>query len=420
MTHHILLHPKQHSRNDHNLYSSKVSLEKYQAIFDRSGWAFANFYLQFAQSHQNDFDAIDQESANFQLVRRWLFDQNDMRAAESLIALIKVLTAYLHRPELAAELLTYCQGGLQACKHIDLNPGWLYLLRYEAHNFLGEWNRALADAETAIRVAHGTDPTSHAKAMLAWGCLQFNRGNYPVALDTLTQAEPLLTAINDLEGVATVRAQFAAYHLNRGELNQALASYLEVDRLRRQIDPTGPSNHTLLMLGVVYRNMGDFETGAEYLKRLLERGEATKNPGVIATASHHLAWLRLRQQNMAEARRLAAQAKQLYLKINDPRGASDTDEQLGLIAILDKDIDAAETHLKHSLTVRQELGNQQGAANSLGLLADVYARKGQIWLGVYYMWHSWRLYYRLGVLTRQQILKKARQFWQLAIVEKWP
>ncbi len=394
------------------------STEKYQVIFHQAGWSFANYFLTYAQTHQDNFDALDQEFTNLLTVRSWLANRQNKQPARLLIDLIKSLTAYLRRPEFAAELLTYCQCGLQACQNIGLNPGWLYLLRYEAYNFLGEWDHALADAETTIRITQDADPTSHARAMLALGRLQFNRGDYPVALDTLAKAESLLTAIDDLEGVATTRAEFAAYHLNRGELDQALALYLEVDRLRRQVNPTGPSNHTLLMLGVVYRNMGDYEKGSEYLRQLLERGEAEDSPGVIATASHHLAWLHLRQQNITKARRLAARAKQLYLEINDPRGASDTDEQLGLIALLDDDIDVAETYLKRSLTLRQRLGNQQGTANSLGLLADLYARKGNIRLGLYYMWSSWVLYRRLGVLTRQQIFKKAKRFWQLAVVER--
>jgi tetratricopeptide (TPR) repeat protein len=171
------------------------------------------------------------------------------------------------------------------------------------------------------------------------------------------------------------------------------------------------------MLGVVYRNKGDYEQGAKYLQELLERGHSQHNPGVVATASHHLAWLRLREQQVQEASQLASRAKQLYLDINDPRGASDADEQLGLLALMAGDLDAAETYLHSSLTIRRQLGNQQGAANSLGLLADLYARKRKLWLGLYYMGHSWATYRRLGVLTRHQIVKKLKQFWQLVIVE---
>jgi tetratricopeptide (TPR) repeat protein len=395
------------------------SVQKHQAVFLQAGWSFAQYYLNFARTYQDDFDALDRESANLLTLRAWLANQQSKQSARLLIDLIKALTAYLRRPERASELLIYCQSGSQACKIIGTNSGWLYLLRYEAYNFLGEWDRALSDAETAIRVAQESDPVSHARATLALGRLQFNRGDYAAALETLAEAERLLTAINDLEGVATAQAEFAAYHLNRGELDQALGLYLEVDRLRRQVDPTGPSNHTLLMLGVVHRNKGEYEKGAEYLEQLLARGETEGNASAIATASHHLAWLHLRQQNMAEARRLSAQAKQLYLEINDPRGASDADEQLGLIALLDDDIDAAEAYLKRSLTIRQRLGNQQGAANSLGLLADLYARKGNIRLGLQCMWQSWTLYHHLGVLTRQRVFKKAKQFWQLAVVKRW-
>ncbi len=399
----------------HSIQIPQADIEKAQSIFYQSGHSFVIYYFSFVNEYQNDFDVLNIEFANLRLVRDWFTHHLDIKSARLLLDFIELLTSYLHRPELAHELLDFCEEGLQACNKLNSNPGWLLLLRYAAHNYLGNWSTAVDDAQSAIDTARGVDTETYARGMLALGSLQFNQGDYKTALVTLYQAEKILTQINDIEGVATARAQYAAYHLNRGELDQALIRYQEVDRLRRQIDPTGPTHHTLLMLGVVYRNKGDYNQGAKYLQQLLSQGQAENNLGVVATASHHLAWLYLRQQKIERGRQLAIQAKKLYVEINDPRGISDTNEQLGLLSIMDHKFDIAEVYFKQALLVRQNLQNKQGMANTLGLLADLYVRQHKIGLGLWYMCRSWIIYHRLGVLTYQQIIKKSKQFLQLAI-----
>lgn len=393
-------------------------LQKHRVIFFNTGWSFSHYYVHYAQTYANDFDALEAELPNFSTLRAGLFNQNTHQAARLLLTLLEHLTPFLHRPEFATELVSYCRAGLQACHRLEANPGWVLLLRYAAYNYLGEWDRALADAQAAVKFTQDTDPARHARALLSLGSLQFNRGNYAVALETLTRAEVLLRRVNDIKGVATARAQFAAYHLNRGELDQALARYQEVDQLRRQVDPTGPTDHTLLMLGVVYREKGDYQQAAKYLSQLRQRGEDEGKRGAEATASHHLAWLYLKQEKVTEARRLALRAKQLYLEISDPRGASDADEQLGLIALLEGDDETAAACFHQALEARQYLGNQQGAASCLRHLSNLYTRRGNIRLGLYHLGLSVLLYQRIGVLSRQRIMKMIKQFWRIVIVER--
>ncbi|RLC97062.1 MAG: hypothetical protein DRI77_07740, partial [Chloroflexi bacterium] len=311
-----------------------------------SAHRFANHYLCYAQTHAHDFASLDQESANFQTARVWLAVQDDSESAQQIIAFTRALAVYLRQRALNNELLAYCHGGLQACERLGVNQGWVLLLQYEAHNALGDWDNALTDAQAAIKASRSADPINHARAVLALGRLQLNRGDYRLALNTLATAEKLLYDLQDLDGITTAKAEVAAYHLNRGELDQALYLYLEVDQLRRRAGATSSADHTLLMLGVVYRKKGDYQKATGFLHELLRRGELEENPGTVATAAHHLAWVNMNQGNLGEARRLGERAKQLYLEISDPRGASDADEQLGLIALSEGNTDVALFHLK--------------------------------------------------------------------------
>lgn len=358
--------------------------------------------LGLARRYQNQYERLDDELANLRASQSWLATQSSEETARLVIAYVQVLASYLRQRGFNAELLRWCEDGLRACERLRQNPGWLLLLRSEAQNALGRWDETMASIQAAIEASRGEDPQTYARAVLALGRLQLNQGDYKTALETLAQAETLLSEQSDYEGLVTVRSEVAAYHLNRRELDKALSLYLEVDRLRRQAGATETSDHTLLMLGVVHRKKREYEQAAAYLQQLLKRAEAQRNRGAAATAAHHLAWVRLNQGDLAQARRLCGRAIELYEEIGDTRGASDAYEQLGFIVMTEGQGEEAVSCLERSLAMRRQLGNQEGEASSLRRLAIVHLRMGHLAAAVRDLWQSLATYRRLGVLSRQR------------------
>ena len=366
--------------------------------------------LDLARRFQHQHDRLDDEFANLRASQSWLATQDSEEAAHLLIDYVRVLAQHLRQRGLDAELLRWCKDGLRACDKLRRNAGWLLLLRSQAQNALGQWDDATASIQAAIEASEGKDPSAFAQAILALGRLQLNRGNYRVALETLAKAESLLSEQSDYEGLATARSEIAAYHLNRSELDKALSLYHEVDRLRRQAGATEASDHTLLMLGVVYRRKKDYEQALTYLQRLLERSETRRNRGATATAAHHLAWVHLNQGDSLQARRLCGRAIALYEELGDTRGASDAYEQLGLIALTGEQRQEALSLLERSLVIRRQLGNQEGAASSLRRLAAAHIRMRHLTAAACDLWQSLSTYRRLGVLSRQRFIAIVGEF----------
>jgi tetratricopeptide (TPR) repeat protein len=121
---------------------------------------------------------------------------------------------------------------------------WLELLKAECYYARGEWDRGLAAARIAVERASGLDPKTYAHAMLAMGRMQLNAGDYNEALRTLKVAQDLLTDLDDREGLATAVAEFAAYQLNRGKNEKALALYQEADRIRGRTESRDMTDHS--------------------------------------------------------------------------------------------------------------------------------------------------------------------------------
>jgi tetratricopeptide (TPR) repeat protein len=231
----------------------------------------------------------------------------------------------------------------------------------------------------------------------------------------MSAAEACLAQTVDDEQLMTVRAERAAYHLNRGDLDKALSLYLEIDRRRQYAGAPEPSDHTLLMLGVVYRKKKDYERAAEYLQRLLECGEVQRSRSTTATAAHHLAWVYLSRGDLRPARSLCGRAIVLYEEIGDERGLSDAYEQLGCIVLAAGQGGEAVSHLQRSLFMRRQLHNQQGEASSLRHLAIAYLTLGHLGAAFRHEWQSLLIYHRLGVLSLQRMVNMLRELLTWAV-----
>jgi tetratricopeptide (TPR) repeat protein len=369
--------------------------------------------LTLIRRYRQQYAQLDEERDNCRLSCDWLAQQTTEDAARLLIEFLSEFTPYLQQRGLAGELAQWCKLGLQACKRLNQNPGWVLLHLAEAQNALGRWHEALSTIQSAIDVCAKVDARVYAKALSALGRLQLNQGRYEQALTTLLEAQTLLAQQSDITGLAAVRSELAAYHLNRYELDKALLIYRGVDELHRQAGAIEETDHTLLMLGVVYRKKQNYDKAARYLTQLLQRSEAHQNRSATATAAHHLAWVYLAEGNLAQSQRFCGQAIALYEAIGDLRGIADAWDQLGLIALDNGNGQEALYNLEKALSLRQQIGNQHGVASCQRHLVVAHYRLRQFPQAIRFMLKSTFLYWQLGAFSIQRLLTVPRGIFEL-------
>jgi tetratricopeptide (TPR) repeat protein len=375
-----------------------------------SQYRHATYYLDFAREHSQDFELLHSELGQFRIVRDWLANEEGSEASKSLVTLTRLLSDYLQNRSLHRELLDFCNKAITVSSETELSFGWLTLLRYDTYFALGEWDNALTEVLLAIEASRKNDPKTYAQAMLALGRLQMNQGNYKQALETLSQAENLLIDIGDLEGLASARSEVAAYYMNRGHLDHSLSLYLKVDELQQSFSNDKPTNYILFMLGVVYRKKGNYEEAAKLLGELLNRGIERSEQSTIATASHHLAWVYLNQGNIYKAEQFGTRAKEIYSSISNIRGVSDADEQLGMVAFANGEMDEALCYLEQSLIIRRQIGNHHGVASSLRHIGTINYCRTRYISGIINLLRSLYIYWQLGVLSCHRLISMAKEF----------
>jgi tetratricopeptide (TPR) repeat protein len=361
--------------------------------------------LAIAQAHRERPQLLATEFPNLEASHAWLALQQDALSARLLIAYTNTLAPYLMERSLPGTLLRWCDEALATCERLQEAPEDLLLLRIEAQHALAQWEAARASIEEVLRSREMLSEKHQGRATFALGRLELNQGHYERALALLSQAEQHLSDQSDVAQLVAVRAEIAAYYLQRDDLDRALNLYRDVDRLQRGSGGSESGDHVLLMLGIVYRKQRDYARAAIYLQQLLTRATVEGRQNALATAAHHLAWVWINVGHLRRARHLAGQAIARYQEIGDTRGLSDAYEQLGVIALAERNSGEAEVYLQRSLAIRRSIGNEHGIASCLRHLGLVALRKRQGILAIRYLWQSLSAYHRIGVLSRQRLLR---------------
>ena len=163
--------------------------------------------------------------------------------------------------------------------------------RAQVHALLGDFERARADLETALRRAEARrDTAARGRILAALGALWGGHRDYARALDMLREAVNALAASGDRRALAEARAHLGIILLNvaRGE-----ESRTELEAARDLFDELGDAHgraRVLDMLGMRAALSGDWETGVSLSQEAVERLHAVDDLVTESSALVNLAF----------------------------------------------------------------------------------------------------------------------------------
>lgn len=360
----------------------------------------------------SDFDSLDEELPNLLASLQFLLEHRyDLEERTLLADFLLQLSPYLQNRGLYPILLATCDAlGEQAGDSLtqQIRVG---LFRSRAYQFLGRWGDAAAEL---ARVEALAQPTAAERRLVLFEAGRFlmNRGENRQGLRRLRAALALCQAENDRPLAALINAEFGAFYVNSGRPAVARPYFEEALQTAGALEDAELWLQSKLMLGVVFRRLGDYAAARTHLEDLLAQVDAERQPNMAATGLHHLAWVALNAGEERSAHEHCYACIALYKKAGDLRGLSDAYEQLGLIHLRVGELNAAERWLLESLRGRTGLGNRQGQASSLRHLATLDLVRGRWWGGGVRLGRSVWLYARVGVLTLGRLRGMARELWE--------
>ncbi|MEO8392000.1 MAG: adenylate/guanylate cyclase domain-containing protein [Chloroflexota bacterium] len=206
----------------------------------------------------------------------------------------------------------------------------VYLHQGEISELIGRWDEADSAYRAALALAEQqVVPSTVARIQLAFGQLNFKRGDHPAALNWLEMARTGFIGLND-------------------EVGQGQA---------------------LTLIGRTMRNSGDTKSSTEVLEQGLALARAHGDADTISTALYSLGTAATQQGDLAGARTLIEESISLQ-RAGSKEALAAALVRLAIVYYYQADRMAL-TLLEESLALRREIGDKQGVAETLGFLGQV-------------------------------------------------
>lgn len=202
-------------------------------------------------------------------------------------------------------------------------------------------------------------------------------GDYQAAEDAYGDALGLASAIGDLSARPLLLAELGWVALLRGDVVTAERLAIEAAELAEDLGNRRVWAHALRLKGEARMRRGDPAAAATALGGALVVAEELGAPAEVAGVRCSQACLALEEERLEEARRLVGEATALSALPHPMRRVS-LGWVLGMVALIEGDLDAAEQAFRTDLEAAEEGQVVRHQANSLWGLARVSAIAGGV------------------------------------------
>ncbi|KAK2818581.1 hypothetical protein Q5P01_024142 [Channa striata] len=218
-----------------------------------------------------------------------------------------------------------------------------------AYQALGAHDRALQHYLHHLTIARELrDTQSEARALANLGNFHSWRGEYAQALPYYQQYLTLAPDLQDLEGEGKVCHNLGYAHYCLGQYKDAVRYYEQDLALAKDLQDKLAQAKAYCNLGLAYKALGEHNKAEECQRYLLSLAQALDNAQAVFRA---------------------------YGNLGDKMEA-DAYSALGSVHRLLRQLDTALSFHSQELTVRKDLGDQQGECRALGHLAAVHMALG--------------------------------------------
>jgi len=208
--------------------------------------------------------------------------------------------------------------------------------------------------------------------------LAFMQSNYPHALDFYEQALALWRELDDPQSVSNTLVNMGIVAMELGDFARVRVLFEESLTLRLAGGEREAATVTQDCLGMLLMRQGDFEGALKILEADLAWWREQGDLRPMAFVSNYLGMIALYQGRYDQARTLGEQALKLCQEAGDLRGASAALNALGPAALYQGEVEQARLFLVESLTLRWEFHDRDGIAWNLERLAEVAVVQAQM------------------------------------------
>jgi len=226
--------------------------------------------------------------------------------------------------------------------------------------------------ERAVSLAH--DDAEAAEALARLGRVYAMLGNYPEAERVLREA--LQRAANSPAAMAEARLQMGTVRWLQGEMKTARAFLEQAQADFKRLGLARERASTLTNLGLVLKNMGEYQRAIDAFEESRQLGEALEDwPGMIINGNN-LGECLCDLGALPRAEALFRRCLDLAVERDLPAVSIDTRRNLGRLLGETGALDEARRHIEQAIEMARQFQRPYLHAQALASLAEVWLAQG--------------------------------------------
>jgi signal transduction histidine kinase len=166
--------------------------------------------------------------------------------------------------------------------------------------------------------------------------------------------------------------------------NAALKAGQEALQIAERIKNKTLQAKALNLMGVVYRNLGNYDKSISNYKTALRLAEETKDSIQIAYSYNNIGGIYRLEGNNTQALEYILKALKVFESTKNKEGMAFCTINIGLIYNNQENFIKALEYLNYTLRLREEINDRAGKALALNLIAEVYFKMGEITIALKY------------------------------------
>ena len=220
-------------------------------------------------------------------------------------------------------------------------------------------------------------PKAKADQLFKTGVEQFRTGKFDQALETYEEVLKIRKELEDNVGIAQTLNNMGEVYSNQGEYSQALDVLQQALTIRRQLNDRPGTAETLNLIGFVYQRQRDFPKALNLHQEALEIAQAASDRPNEGESLHNIAAVKASQRQLDQALEFYTQALTIREEVGDRRDQGRTLNNMGVVYFSQGNYDQALETYEKALAVRREINDNAGVGRLLNNIGFVYRQKGE-------------------------------------------
>lgn len=271
---------------------------------------------------------------------------------------------------------------------------------------LGLGNEALFFYKVAIEgYQHLNNKIRQANSWRGIGLIQFNQGQFDLALSSYQKALALDKEENNLRGISITLNNLGGLYHRIGEIEKALDYDLQSLEISESLDVVSGQARTLSNISGIYSRLGELENALAYSQKALTLARADGNRYLEARIMHTIGVLYYRSGESEKTIDFYQKSLELSMQLGDRENEGHVLLSLGYLKFAEKNYLDALSYYQKSLAIWKLLSDPTGEVRTLNEMGLVQEKLGNIEKALSFYQQALFISKKIGILEEEsQIL----------------